>query len=140
MRNPRAARWPRDLAVLAVSAGRAFNFSWGGAQRRVSGVRPWMCGMHVIEGTCQDRHGGFGSYRFSLTGIDVELPLRMAAANRASGGEADLQGRGRSTAVVGHINPDERCDDLGRNARWGYLSIASSVCWSAVGGTRKRPE
>jgi hypothetical protein len=64
-------------------------FRAGGARRRVCGVR--VCGIHVIEGTCQDPHGGFGSYRFSLTGIDVELPLRMAAANRASGGEADLR-------------------------------------------------
>ena len=48
-RNQRGARRPRVLAVLAVGRGREFNCSWGGARRRVSWVRPWVCGVHVIE-------------------------------------------------------------------------------------------
>jgi hypothetical protein len=37
------------LAVLAVGPWRALIFRVGGARRRVSGVRPWVCGIHITE-------------------------------------------------------------------------------------------
>jgi hypothetical protein len=51
---------------------------------------------------------------------------------------ADRQQRGLTTLEMAK-SPCR--DDLRRNSRLGrYLSIASSVCWIADGGTRNRPE
>ena len=59
--------------------GARLKFRRGGARRRVSEVRPWVCGIYVIELTRQNPRGGFGLYGppppkrpISLTGFDVE--------------------------------------------------------------------
>ena len=48
--------------ALAVGAGRVLTFRARGARRRVSGVRPRVGGVHVIEGTCQNTYGVFRLY------------------------------------------------------------------------------
>jgi hypothetical protein len=42
------------------SGSRAQVKFFAGGARRVNGVWPWVCTVHVIEETCQNPHGGFG--------------------------------------------------------------------------------
>jgi len=114
------------------------------------------------------RYIGFGSndpgeiWRWALSLLAIEgFALSLAALGlcmlvRRNGATTINANRGLYLAV-GRFLPSRRAsnggliafemakspcrDDLRRNSRLGrYLSIASSVCWIADGGTRNRPE
>jgi hypothetical protein len=94
-------------------------------------------------------HGGFGLYRpplpkrarVKLTSFDVEQSCKSRLVSRSwkiLAVALTANNGGLTTLEMA----ESRCrDDLPRNCGSGrYLSIASSVCWIADGGTRNRPE